>query len=167
MKKALKNQTGFIPSKTILVLLHLAFWILLFGITFVIFSGFLKPGIAFTRSFFLTIFLVVVYYINTLLLINVLFEGKKYWLYGISIVLFSLLAIKLKFQMDFVWLEKESGFLKAAGTRASHVVASLPIIFDLIFSTLLQLLLNRYNRMQTYRARLTELTSAQFIKGTD
>ena len=69
--------------------------------------------------------------------------------------------------MDFVWFEKESGFLKVAGTRASHVVASFPIIFDLIFSTLLQLLLNRYNRMQVYRARLTELTTAQLnlLKG--
>ncbi len=167
VKLASETQIGFKPSRALLLLLHFAFWLLFLGIILVVFSGFLQPKAAFTRSLFLTLFLATVYYINTLLLINILFERKMYWWYGASIILFTWLALKLKVQMDFVWLEAESGFLKLAGSKVSRIVASFPIIFDLIFSTLLQLLLNRYKRMQLYRARLAELTTAQLnlLKG--
>lgn len=154
-------------STKLLALLHILFWLLLFALLFVIFSGFLSSSAAFVRTAFLSLILAGTFYFCTQVLVNILFEKKRYLLFASGIGLFSIAVIRLKFQMDFVWLKEESGFLTIAGTSTSRIVSTFPILFDIVFSTLFQLLYNRFKREQEYRERLTELTNAQLslLKG--
>lgn len=162
-----KKDEGLGLSKGTLILVHAIFWSVFLGIIFVLFLGFLEPPAAFIRSFFLTVFLIFVYYFNSIVLINMLFERKKYWWYAIGLTTFTVFSLLLKYFLDFDLLAEQSRFLDVAGNKSSRIVSSFPVLFDLVFSTLLQMLLNHYKKLRMYKLRLNELADAQLklLKG--
>jgi two-component system, LytTR family, sensor kinase len=148
------------------ILTHVLFWVGTWMLLLILFSGFLKTNDAFLRASLVILLLGALFYLNTLVLVDLFLERKRYLLYGAFLVLVTAITLKIKFIVDFNVLAEQAPFFRFGGPVNAHVISAFPVIFCLAFSTLLQLLFNRYKKEKKYLAQINEYSGAQmqFLK---
>lgn len=81
------------------ILLHIAFWLLMLTLHVAVLNAFL-PGNMIGRPLVNQAFLILIFYVNALVLVDLLLEKKRYWAYFILVNLLVLATVPIRMEIN-------------------------------------------------------------------
>lgn len=156
-----------LSKKAIVVGLHLAFWLIIALINLIVFTWFIQAHIIYWRVLVNLFFLALLFYVNAFLLVNKLLEKGRYVFFVVSalalVILFVPIRVKINMLFPDIPVIKRPGLLVERSFTVAALLTNLSIV---LFSTLYQVLVNRYQHEHRVLSIINKQNEAQlqFLK---
>ncbi|MFQ5446814.1 MAG: sensor histidine kinase [Saprospiraceae bacterium] len=138
----LRTMTG---NRTMTIGLHLAFWVVLGTVNYLVIDWFVPARLILLRTLVNLSFMALLFYVNAFVLVNQVLEKKRYLLFGALALVLVLVFVPIRVRVNMLFPPIPTNDLTGAHPERGFALAGLLTNLAIVlFSTLYQVLINRY-----------------------